>query len=216
MVKAGDRLELTLAKKTPINWNSAYTSKVESADEPDTLLVHAPISLGKIVKLPVNADCTIRVFTEKGIIEYTANITGSFIDESSELVELTISSVGDKVQRRDFFRFNCAVLIDYIILNESGMPTDSIIRDGVIRDMSGGGMRLLSKYNIEINSIIRLMLPLEKDELMILGQVLRMDINQKAIHPFQYRIRFTAMTSAEQDKLIQYIYQEQRKIIQRQ
>jgi c-di-GMP-binding flagellar brake protein YcgR len=213
-LKSGNRLDISTQRRTPIIWSDAYSSKIDDITDDETIIIQTPIHKGNIVRLPVNSNCTVRVKTNDGFMQYDAKIIEHLREGNFNFTVIRLNTRGEKTSQRDFFRYNCAIDTDFYILNEDGEPEGESIK-GMIRDVGGGGMRLMSKTRVPVNSIIRLTLLLERSELMIFGQVILYDRNPNALFPFQYRIRFTAMSSAEQDKLIKFIHQEQRKNIQR-
>ena len=215
-IKPGDRVEISMIIRAPINWNAAYKSKIEEvSNKSGAIKILAPFHERRIVMLPKSEQCMVRVTTATGMFIYSAAVAGMVKENGLDFALLKLAGDGTKTQRRDFFRFNCAIPIEFFLLNEDGEPLDNIPKEGLIRDMSGGGMRMLSKEIIKINTLLRLVLQMDRGELMIFGHVLRKNDNPNAVHPYQYHLKFTAMSSAEQDKLVQYIYQEQRKSMQR-
>jgi c-di-GMP-binding flagellar brake protein YcgR len=214
-IKAGDRLEIIVEKRVPIIWKEAYTSKIEEVLDKDRILIQAPMQKGRLVRLTLGSLYTIRVNTGSGFLQYEARATEHLREGRIDLLVLSLASQGEKTQRRDFFRYNCAIGMQFYILDDNGEPVGTSTHEGLIRDVGGGGMRLASNERIPDKAIIRFTLPLPRDELMIFGQVLRGEHNAGSVHAYQYRVRFTAMSAAEQDKLVQFIYHEQRRNLQK-
>ena len=214
-INIGDRVEISMEKTPPANWDDAYVTKVETVKDNNTIIIHAPFKKGQLVKLPLNVICITRISTKSGFYLCEAKAIEYLTEDGLNIVAMQIVGEFEKTQQRNFFRLACAIPITYYILNENGELASNQAREGLIRDVGGGGMRMLSKEQLDINISIRLELQLEKSSLMMFGQVLRKDDNPRAVYPYQYRVRFTAMSSTEQDKLVHFIYQEQRKILSR-
>ena len=214
-IKAGDKVEISLERKAVIEWDKAYVTKIEEVVDDGVVLIHAPMQKGRTVKLPIDAPCSLRISSDRGFYLFSARILEYFTRENFDVYSFKLTTKGEKTQRRDFFRFKCAIEVNYVVLKDNGEPNDEGEKEAMIRDMGGGGLRLLSKEIIPKSVIIRIILLLDTNEFMIFGKILRSEYNVHSVYPYQYRVQFTAMTTAEQDKLIQYIYQEQRKSLSR-
>jgi c-di-GMP-binding flagellar brake protein YcgR len=215
-IKTGDRIDISLETLiSKIDWGKAYVSRVEAVVNKNKILIHVPIIRGAPVRIPVGSSCVVRFSTERGMLRFDVKINEYLIEEKFLLVSIKLTSEGEKVQRRDFFRFNCSIPILYFPLNDNGETDEKSPKEGVIRDIGGGGMRMLSRDIIPDNTIIRAMLQLDSESIMIFGQVLRREELPNAMISHQYRIKFAAMSTLDQDKIIQYIYNQQRKNLQR-
>jgi c-di-GMP-binding flagellar brake protein YcgR len=89
------------------------------------------------------------------------------------------------------------------------------MHDGIIRDLGGGGMKMMSAQNVAEKSLIRVMLQLNNEYIMVFGEVLHRVRGSDAILPYQYGVKFAGMSKADQEKIIQFLYAEQRKALQR-
>jgi c-di-GMP-binding flagellar brake protein YcgR len=214
-VKTGDRVYISVGRSLHVDWKQAYISQVEAILEDNRMLIQAPTHMGAIVRLSVNEDCNLCFITGRGKILYNARVAENIVEDGLRYVALRLIGSGEKMQLRDFFRFNCSIPIYFYLLDEEGEPADPGPKSGTVRDIGGGGMRMLSKVFIEPKTMIRAMLQLNNEAILTFGHILFRDKLENAAAPYQYRIKFAAMSKIDQDKIIQFIYNEQRKSLQR-
>ncbi|MDR1665062.1 MAG: flagellar brake protein [Clostridiales bacterium] len=215
-IKTGDRIDISLETSIAlIDWTKAYVSRVEAVVNKNKILVHVPFAQGRPVRIPVGSGCTVRFSTERGILRFFVKVNEYLVEENFLLVSLKLTSEGEKIQRRDFFRFNCSIAILFFPLNENGETDEMFPKEGIVRDLGGGGMRMLSRNIISDGTMIRANLQLGSESIIVFGQVLRREELPNAMISNQYRIKFAAMSTLDQDKIIQYIYNQQRKNLQR-
>jgi c-di-GMP-binding flagellar brake protein YcgR len=214
-IKTGDRVYISIGRSLHVDWKQAYVSSVEAILEDKRLIVQSPMHMGAIIKLAVNDDCQLCFITARGKILYDARVSENIIEGGLRYTSLRLVGNGEKMQLRDFFRFNCSIPLFFYLLNDEGEPADPEPKAGTIRDIGGGGMRMLSKVYVEPKTIIRAMLQLNEDSILSFGHVLYRDQLENALTPYQYRVKFAAMSKIDQDKIIQFIYNEQRKSLQR-
>lgn len=201
-IKTGDRLEITSAGK-------AYVSVVEAAGENGELTVHMPIEYGKLVKLQKNEEYSVLFFTEKGMLRFTAAVSDYEKADGFNFIKLNLLSEGERVQRRSFFRFNCVIPFTFT-LDGGGAP-----RDGVMKDICGGGIRFVTNYDIPKDKRVSCVAEINGETLCLAGEILHKQHFPKSVYAYQYRIEFTGMVQGDRDKIVQYVYDEQRREIKR-
>ena len=147
---------------------------------------------------------------------FRSKVDGLETVDGLKMVRFTLTDNGERTQRRDFFRFNCAIITQFMVINkEDGEDQNPEMLEGLIRDLGGGGMKMYSKHEINDKSFIRAMLKLDDEYIMIFGEVLHKSKNRDGDLPFQYGVRFTAMSKQDQERVIQHLYIEQRKLLQK-
>lgn len=213
-IKTGDRIEIALKSKG--RSDKIFLSQVEAVIDKSKILIHAPIEKGQLLKLPKEVTYTVLFIADKGMYQFDAEVTDYLKVDGFSLLSIKLTSPGERVQRREFFRFDCSIPVGFAVINESGEQTEAGLKQGIIRDIGGGGMRLLAKDIIPIKVLIRASLMLEEDYIMIFGQVLHRENSPNDAYPYQYRVKFTAMSNTEQEKIIQFIYNQQRKALRKQ
>jgi len=201
-VKTGDRLEIKGNGKT-------YVSVVEEVTETGDITIHMPIEYGRLVELYKNTVYHAIFFTEKGILRFTAEVSDYDKTDNFNLIRLKILSEGERMQRRSFFRFNCVIPFRFALDGEDSF------REGVMKDICGGGIRFVTNIDIPMNKTVKCEMVLNGEALCLQGAVLHRQHFPKSVYAYQYRIEFTGVMMNDREKIVQYVYEEQRRIIKR-
>jgi c-di-GMP-binding flagellar brake protein YcgR len=212
-IKTGDRVEIT--QQSIKHDVRMYITQVEAVMDRQTVLVYAPISLGEVVRLPTDSSFHMQFISDKGIFRFNARIDAYVTVENFEMIRFNLLDKGKRTQRRDFFRFNCAITVTFAVIDKDGEDKNPIMIEGLVRDLGGGGMKMYSAYELKERSFLRIMLQLDNEYIMIFGEVLHKVYNRDGTLPFQYGVKFAAMSKTDQEKIIQFLYMEQRKSLQR-
>lgn len=212
-IKTGDKVEI--AYKHYGAEAHAYTSKVEVVLGKDRVLIHAPISRGALVRLPKDMKYLLRFILPKGVFRFTAEINDYLVVDGFDIISFRTLDSGDRMQRRNFFRFNCSIPTTFTLVKEYEEDEERLQYDALIRDMGGGGMKMVSRHCIEPNVMISALLSLGKQDILVLGEVLHRTEVPDAAMAYQYGVKFAALTKHEQEKIIQFLSTEQRKLLHR-
>lgn len=215
-IKIGDRLEITLLQDRKSG--RSYVSQVEDVIGGDEIVIHVPISYGQLVKLSMREWYSMLFFTEKGMIRFDAEITGYSKENEFHFMRVKLLSKGERIQRRDFFRFNCLLPLKFSIIEESESEDEAEntdINDAIIKDIGGGGLRFVTNESIGDKGKIKCVMMLGDDCFVISGKVLHKQYFPKSNYKYQYRVQFVNILELEQERIIQYIFNEQRKMMQK-
>lgn len=215
-IKIGDRLEISLLKDRKVG--KVHVSQVEEVLPNNSLLLHVPISYGQLVKLSTKERYNMLFFTDKGMINFEAEITGFKKDGEFNYMIVNVLSEGERMQRREFFRFSALIPIKFAPISENAKGNsveEDALFDGIVKDLGGGGLRFVTNENFGEKAKIKCILMLGDRCLIAVGKVLHRQCFPKANYKFQYRVEFVNISQSDQEEIIQYIFNEQRKIIQR-
>lgn len=210
----GDRLEISSKSETS---DKAYISQVENIIDSNKVTAYVPIIYDKVLKLPKHKIFVFSFFTEKGILSFDGEIIEYNKIDAFNLMTINLVSKGEKVQRRGFFRFSSSLCFSFYILDEwgSGGTKDDNIYDGVIKDISGGGLRFISNEYIDEETNIKCLIDIDKEVLIIIGNIIQKNVLSKTDYKYQYRVRFVGILPEEQEKIVKFIFDEQRKVLQK-
>ncbi len=214
-IQIGDRLEISLVHERS-SLSKTHVSQVEEILGENRLLIHVPISYGQLVRLNTNERFYMLFFTDKGMIRFEGEINSFSNEGDLHFMNITLLTDGERIQRREFFRFTCLLPIKFSIIEEYGATTEADPRtlyDGIVKDLGGGGIRFVSNRDVSEKSQIKCILMLGDDCLILMGKVLHRQFFPKSNYKYQYRVEFVGTILTEQEKIIQYIFNEQRKII---
>ncbi|MDR1209404.1 MAG: flagellar brake protein [Clostridiales bacterium] len=202
----GDRIEITDPGDPS---GKIYISQVEDTPDDGELLVHAPISYGQYVRLNLTEKYSLLIFTDHGMVRFDSEIISYAKENAFLFMRARLLSGGERVQRREFFRYPCLLPIKFARLPEGGSP--KAVSEGIIKDLGGGGIRFVSNEAVDEDVRIKCIMMLGDDCLAVVGTVLGKQFFPKSSYKYQYRIQFTGINKLDQEKVVQYIFNEQRK-----
>jgi len=211
-IKPGARLQIQRPNDGP---NEGFMCKVEVV-LPDVkeVMVHAPISQGRIVKLPQGGVFNLRLLTDNAAYKYGAVLAAYTDIDGFDVIKFKLTTGGDKVQRRSAFRFNCSLNVEYSVVSQSGQQSDREV--GLVRDLSAGGTKIYTEKSLRVGDLLNIGLQLGDELVVAFGDVrTKTDLPRESKYPYQYGIRFTMMPESDQEKIIRYMYKEQREALKK-
>ncbi|MCL1878561.1 MAG: flagellar brake protein [Defluviitaleaceae bacterium] len=163
---------------------------------------------GKEVRLAAGRPYTLRFFTERGVFSFSGVMRGFIKKGDFDFMLFQTSGEAKKIQRRQSFRLACGVDIEFTTIDgEIVMP-----HKGFIRDISSGGIRLLTVEEINPTHLVQLQLPMIDEKFWVYGTILsKREVPEEAKYNWQHGIEFVGLTNAETEKVIKYVHNEQQK-----
>ena len=142
-------------------------------------------------------------------------------------MEIRLQGALEKIQRREFFRLECRLEMQYRLVDaeeqkyiEAGQaynPDELGIewKKGIMLDLSGGGVRFVSSSKEENGALMEIRFDMELDGVSevvyALASVLLSVRNVNNNQIYEQRVQFYRMDQALQERIIHYIFQTQRK-----
>lgn len=220
-IHIGDRVEITNN-----DVDEKYTSQIENIVNNDEIIVHMPIYFGKLVKLEINKNYKLLFFTDKGIIIFETKVLQHVNEEGFNLTAFKLIDRGKRIQRREFFRFTCYIKANFITNRQEENKEedkqdkqdeeDKIVAfNGIIKDIGAGGIRFLTNQRLEENISIKASFSLNDKVLTTAGRIICRQYTPDTDFEYQYRVEFIDLAESNQEKIIRYIFSEERKQLQR-
>ncbi len=226
-IAIGNKIELVKLEQIIKNDRNKkiYVSKIYDFVNDETLQIAMPIYDGKIVPLSVDEKYSACFYTSKGLLQCNVLVTSRY--KSGNLFFLEVLMLGEpaKVQRREFYRYKCALPASLRVVSdreyETGMPDDPEVTEDELEwqtaklmDISGGGVKLIQKVNLDKNEIVKI-----KFELNVVGEIMRLNLfarilsstllnNQSSI--YEQRLEFMKISQDERDRIVRYIFENER------
>ncbi len=207
-VKTGDFCEIHLLKGP--DEIRTYQSRVELIESNDLIFVYIPTFKTKLVKLPIEGKYEILFKSDKVIFKYDMKILGYAKLDGELYMKVKLTSEGEKVQRRKYYRLDLSQSIYLNLPSENG--SKDILFMTEIKDISAGGMRFVSsKVFGEIKKFTTYFM-LGTDFFALETNI----INEKDISEFsdkfkvEYRAEFANVSNLDRDKLVSHIFEVQR------
>lgn len=163
-----------------------------------------------------------------GVYQFVGLILSRQIEGKEQ--SLTILRVSEfiKSQRRLYYRL--AVLIDAVILKESGRDIDKVINQGIleqrevirydrepciVKDISGGGLKLQTSCPYPVESTLICQFTLGTDTFTLTSIVKRCFRIKDIIERYDVGVAFTALEETDRSKIIAFIFDKQRTLLKK-
>lgn len=120
-----------------------------------------------------------------------------------------------KVQLRSFVRTSAMIPVQFklilpLVNNDPGDPADNPTFSVQTKDISGGGLQLVTRQAFDIGAKGQLVIDIpEGGIIMAIGEVVRVEQPQQETPVFWVGIKFTEVQERDRSKLIKYIFKKQ-------
>ncbi len=229
-VEIGTKLEIEVADYLPSNDKRVYVSQLEWLEEDDTAAIAAPIYEGNIVPLETGTLIEIyflkRTKTLLDLNRFRAIIRGRGIENNLHV--LFIEKLGEivRIQRRDYYRLDMLLEVRYRVISYfdqvyTEIPyeeyTDMPYEKTLATDLSGGGIYLLLNEKIEIDSLMNCEISTGRfGKISFIGKLVRCErIRKVSKYKYSAGIEFVEISDNNREKVIRFIFNEQRKLIKK-
>ncbi len=228
-VKAGDKVELQIVSRDSQAERDiekkVYNSQVYDILSDDRLEITMPMEKTKLILLPVDSEYDVFFYTESGLLQCFARIIDRYKSNNVYILVLELVSNLRKYQRREYYRFACALEmktrsleqeeISAVDHNRNFLVPGLPLKRSIIVDISGGGIRFISNQRYEANSLVvcnyRLFIDGSPKEFTIVGKVLRLKEMENRPGEYEHRVQYVNLNTVEREEIIKYIFDEERK-----
>jgi c-di-GMP-binding flagellar brake protein YcgR len=217
-IKAGTKLELDIMdngqREGPV-----LVSQFEACTEDRKAIIAAPIIEGNFYNLPDGTNMLVyfKVNGKGGVDLYTfeAVVTGREINGNLHLLKIEQTSDIKRIQRRFFYRLQCRLNLKYRKVSNSKNEEDFV--KAMTCDISGGGAKILINEELEVGEIIECELFIEDDKSIgFISRIVRCEKNIGESHyKFTAGLEYTKIKDNDREMLVQYIFDEQRKLLKK-
>ncbi|MBQ3545080.1 MAG: flagellar brake domain-containing protein [Lachnospiraceae bacterium] len=237
IISPGDRLEITKVvsekkRKQLEEENSVFAktliSQVYDVIDETQLKIAMPIVEGRVIPLPVNERFDVCFYTNGGLYKSGFTVIERYKENGLYVLVIDLIYELKKFQRRQYYRFECVLEVDFVKVDEEFLKNevDDYILDekfdetpkqrGIIMDISGGGIRFVSDEKLEKNSVVLLKLDLVFNDnqrlKIIMGKVLSSNKTKNNTGMYEQRIEYCDIKGAIREKIIKYIFEQERKM----
>ncbi len=213
---------------------SIYISSVFGVTKNDEIVFHLPTKQGHTVTIPMNVPFNAVFNTGKGMFQLSGLITKRGRLENFPVYVFEPEGKLKKVQRRDYYRFNCYIPIKILPIprDVAVLPTMELVEadlarygdtygipvEGVILDISGGGARFNSSRNVDTDRFMYVSFWLESPTMhKQINTVARRVVSKyfDDLKIFEHRIEFLFKEQEDREIIIKYIFDEDRRLRKR-
>lgn len=217
-IETGTKLELELYNSNYEKVCSGLVSQFESYDETSNMMeIHVPFTQGKIYTIHTGAELDVIFLKEKDTYMFKAVVTGRKNTEPIPMLWVKPVSQIEKIERRSFFRMECKLPVRYHIIGSTEEKDTEEIQmlDCYTRDISGGGVCLVTEEAYEPGTKIRASLKIGK-QIGFIGTVVRsVQIREKGKILYEIGVEYKQIENRDREKIISYIFEKQREKIRK-
>ncbi|MCM1086801.1 MAG: flagellar brake protein [Muribaculaceae bacterium] len=229
----GNRLQLQQIvrhKSDGSNVQKTYDSQVIDILSDDRIEISMPFEKTKLVLLPVDGEYNLFFYTSNGLYQCSARVIDRYKNSNVFSVLMDLTSNLRKYQRREYYRFSCALEMNSRTLQEEEIETmdegagalvpELPLQRSVIVDISGGGLRFVANYKYEAESLIlckyNLWVNGESKEFSLFGKVLSVKQLENRPGVYEHRVQYVNMDNDNREEIIKYIFDAERVALQKQ
>ena len=150
LVSLGDRLELTSPAKMQQNKENdepqphkkPYVSQVYDVLEDEQLKIAMPIVEGRVIPLPLHGRYDVTFFTAGGLYQAKSVIVERYKEDGLFILVIELTSELKKYQRRQYFRLEYTMDVEYIELTKEeviNVLTDPDAMDEILEGEMNAG-----------------------------------------------------------------------------
>ena len=202
-----------------------YLSQVYEIISEDRMEITMPIEKTKLILLPVDSEYDATFFGDH-IYQCFLRIIDRYKSNNMYILVVEMTSNLRKFQRREFYRFSCALEMLARPLQEEemraveqneeyhltpGLP----LKKSIIVDISGGGLRFMSNHYYEPDSFIYctfyLLIGGNNKECEIIGKILKVTELENKKGTYEHRVQYVNLSVNDREEIIKYIFEEERK-----
>ncbi len=203
-----------------------YLSQVRDVISDEQIEVMMPLEKSKLILLPVNTEFDLYFYTTNGLYQCFANVVDRYKDDNQYVLLMELTSNLRKFQRREYYRLSCALEMSARPLEKEekeamdnnadlylvpGLP----LKRSVVVDISGGGIRFISSYRYEPDSLIYCKYNLIVDglskEYTLICKVLTSRELDNRPGVFEHRAQYVNIDTFDREEIIRFIFEEERK-----
>jgi len=185
-------------------YKGKYRTRIEEVGE-SILVVGAPFKEREVVPLREGTKVTLTFWDESAAYSFEGKILQRIAVPIPMLVLELPRSVA-KVQRRNFVRVPALYPLSFRSVTKEGL---SDTQQGTLLDLSGGGMRFLTKNHLESNALLFVQLSLPKGNLQTPVRVCRA-VKIEDSNRYTVSVEFHDISERERDQIISCVFDIQR------
>lgn len=204
--------------------DKVHQSQVRRVISEDRLEVSMPIENGKLILLPVDGEYDMYFYGDNVVYQCNARVVDRYRYSGQYVLVMDMTSNLRNYQRREYYRFSCALEMDSREIGEEEIAVAAQaeilpslpLKSSVIVDISGGGLRFVAYYAYNVNSLILCKYHLQVDgkekEYRLVGKVLAVQELEHRPGVFDHRVQYVNVDPQDREEIIQYIFDEARKV----
>ena len=240
IIRPGDKIDIQLVQQVENSGKtgtiaSIFKSQVLDVLGNGNLEISMPIESGKMILLPLGVRYEFAFYGGGGIYKSTGRVVERYKRDNIYMLVIELKTPLERLQRREFYRYNCTMDFGYFILEEKHLKMESVDEifselmdvdsnaihyNGVVVDISGGGMKFRGPDELKAGDQILAMLRLTSTKIdrqfQIRANVILCQRSEKSKDLlYESRVQFMIDDKRIQEEIIRFIFEEERRIRQK-
>lgn len=224
----GQKMEIQSIEKSILATSSEkknYTTKVYDILSDERIEILMPMEKTKLILLPLDGEYELFFYAKEGLYACFARVIDRYKSNNVYIVLCELTTNLRKHQRRDYYRYSCVLdllfrpLVEKEVTclekNQKYFEENLPLLKGTVVDISGGGIRFISKEKYEKDTYIYLsyiiLINGREKQYELTGKILAVNELENRKDEYEYRIRYIDIMKNEQEEIIRYIFEEERK-----
>lgn len=241
ILKIGDNVEVRILQQVEQGWKTgdrpdSYASKIQNILDNGDIEIDVPTKEGKNASLPSGVRLEFLFYTQVGIYRCVAHIKNRYIRENLYLLLIEPKTPLEKFQRREHYRFECALDMLYLLIRPNELDIspieelkehhrltypEDLAKEAIAVDLSGGGMRFVAYEAADNGDYMVISLPLENESMSYTLEVVacvltcqqikkHMGRRKDSQKKYEYRVKFLMKNPEDREWIIKFIFEQER------
>lgn len=238
IVNVGDKIDIRILqeinqeKETGV-MTRLFKSRVQDIKPEGLLEISMPTYVGKPTLLSMGIRYEFIFYTRKGLYRCVVQLKERYKVDNLYMLLVEPKSQLEKFQRREYFRFECAMDMEYRQITEEEAKIADIeelkqhhaelfpeetVQAGIAVDLSGGGMRFVGDLEGKKGDFLLISILLRSIDVNQLLEVAcrvlsckKLEVNLKGEKRYEYRVQFLTREQKKREMIIKYIFEQERK-----
>lgn len=214
-LQPGTKLELELYDSLGEKVKPSLVSEFEWLEGDKTAFIAAPIYEGVIYPVRAGTIMDICFIGDDSLYRFKAKVLNRGLRDNVAMLKIEIEGGMHKVQRRQFYRFECSLPVRYRLVGTLNpvYNDDTPFTKAVTKNLSGGGLSIAINEKIERDKYIECELMLADDKVVrFYGKVVRLIKLDNDLHKYEAGVVFRKIENKDREDIIKYIFQQQRNL----
>lgn len=215
-IQIGTKLELEMHDESDKNVKVRLVSQLEDCMDNKTATIAAPVYCGELYSIHIGSIMDIFFLREDKLYRFKANVTAR--EKSGNIAMLRIERLDNiqNIQRRQFFRFDCTIPVNYRVIDKSNEPGKMTVpyNSSITKDLSGSGLCMLVEEKLDEHAQLDCELYLEPDlRINFTGKIIRIskcDFESK--YKYEIGLTYKSIDNKDREAIVKYIFNEQRRL----
>ncbi len=206
----GDKIEIE--NSIVVNKDIKLISQVLDTIDERHIFIAMPIVSNMVVPIPTGEIIQIKYAKKSiGVFAFSARVLSRKHSEHLSYMKIERLSDVKKVQRRDYFRLDIVLDVQMELVSSDGIENRKSF-SALTKDISGGGLRLISKTRVTANDIVDIVIKADSGSIQARGRIIRCVPYEGSGSEYDIAVSFDNIQDQSRTQIVSFIFNYQRKM----